>query len=892
MSNNNWTEIKAILDQLLEMPTSERIDALAAMQLDDEARREVESLLGVETDAERFLSAKAIDLSKDLIEDDVAGQQIGPYRVIRELGYGGMGAVYFAERTDGKFEQRVALKMLKRELNTETLRRRFQHEREILASLEHPHIARLLDAGTTDDKVPYIAMEYVDGQPIDEYCYQHSLDLNARLELFRTVCATVNFAHQNLVVHRDLKPSNILVTEDGDTKLLDFGIAKLLSADADSTSTVTKLGVMTPSYASPEQLRNESVTTATDVYSLGIILYELLSGHRPFESKERDIKEIYQAVVEVDPPLASEIWREETASRRGDTKGSKRSGEITKSNVNAALIRGDLDNIILKALKKEPERRYSSAENLAADIKRHLDGLPVTARPDTFAYRAEKFVKRNRFSVVAGSLIALVLVGGISATLWQARVAAAERSRAEKRFNDVRALANSFLFEFNPKIENLPGSMPARQLLVTRALEYLDNLSQETGDDLGLKSELAKAYEKVGEVQGNPDMPNIGDVKGALISYEKALVIRREQLAASPNNSDVMSDLANNLEVTANINLNGGAYEKSGAELSEAVALREKIVEQKPTDVTSRALLAKVLRTRGFVPFYEGEVDKASALYDRSLALVEQLEKEAPDDALVGYLHANLYIDIGDSFGYKEDLKTGSEKIQQGLEMFERLVRKHPHDVKIRRSLQIAHLKRAGYYRETDNMAASLKAYDTSLAMAEESVKNNPGSFQAKRDVVLVAKQRAVTLRAAKQYADSLKSFERAIEISQQLKKEDPTNTLISYDIGGTYYDMSQTHFDAGDSAKTLETLKLAQQFCGEVLAKLPAHTQSNKVIARAHNLAGKTHLKLAAKDAALSSFKASQAIYIKLKEENKFAGNDAKTNAENEAEIAKLSEK
>ncbi|MBL8182410.1 MAG: serine/threonine protein kinase, partial [Blastocatellia bacterium] len=755
MTNNNWTEIKAILEQLLEIPASERVGALDAMSLTPDVRAEVESLMSVETDSEAFLSTPAIEFSKDMIDDGVAGQEIGPYRIIRELGYGGMGAVYLAERIDGKFSQRVALKMLKRELNTETLRRRFQHEREILASLEHTHIARLLDAGTTDDKVPYIAMEYVDGQPIDEYCDQHSLDLNARLELFRTVCATVNFAHQNLVVHRDLKPSNILVTDDGDTKLLDFGIAKLLSSDADSTSTVTKLGVMTPSYASPEQLRNESVTTATDVYSLGVILYELLSGHRPFEAKEGDIKEIYQAVAEVDPPLASEVWREETANGANSTNG-KRSGQTTRSNVNAALIRGDLDNIILKALKKEPERRYSSAENLAADIKRHLDGLPVTARPDTFSYRAEKFVKRNKFSVVAGSLIALVLIGGISATLWQSRVAAAERSRAEKRFNDVRALANSFLFEFNPKIENLPGSMPARQLLVTRALEYLDNLSQETGNDLQLKSELAKAYEKVGEVQGNPDMPNIGDVKGALLSYEKALVIRREQLAASPNNSDVMSDLANNLEVTANINLNGGAYEKSGAELAEAVALREKIVEQKPTDITPRALLAKVLRTSGFVPFYEGEVDKASAFFDRSLALVEQLEKEAPDDALVGYLHANLYIDIGDSFGYKEDLKTGSEKIQQGLEMFERLVQKHPNDVKIRRSLQIAHLKRAGYYRETDNMAASLKSYDTSLAMAEESVKNNPGSFQAKRDVVLVAKQRAVTLRAAKRYADSL----------------------------------------------------------------------------------------------------------------------------------------
>ena len=218
-----------------------------------------------------------------------------------------MGAVYLAKRTDGKFEQKVALKLLKREMNTAAFRRRFQQEREILASLEHPNIARLLDAGTTDDKIPYLAMEYVEGLPIDDYCNKNNLDLNQRLDLFRKVCAAVDFAHRNLVVHRDLKPSNILVNEDGTPKLLDFGISKIFSNEFEqiNSATVTKLGVMTPSYASPEQFQNKSVTTATDIYSLGIILYELLSGHRPFEAKENDLKEIYKAVIELDPPLPS-----------------------------------------------------------------------------------------------------------------------------------------------------------------------------------------------------------------------------------------------------------------------------------------------------------------------------------------------------------------------------------------------------------------------------------------------------------------------------------------------------------------------------------------------------------------------------------------------------------
>nr|MDQ3042305.1 serine/threonine protein kinase [Acidobacteriota bacterium] len=463
MKTENWKKVKELLQEVLPLDLPERKNFLENSGVSAEIRREVESLLAFEEESEDLMRLTAVEFSKDFFDADgdgknrLIGQKIGVYEIVGELGQGGMGAVYLAERTDGKFKQKVALKLLKREMNTVALRAHFRQEREILASLEHPNIARLLDAGTTDDHVPFIAMEYVEGLPIDDYCNRHDLDLTDRLNLFRTVCSIVNFAHRNLIVHRDLKPSNILVTFDGSPKLLDFGISKILSTETENTATITKLGVMTPGYASPEQLRGESVTTATDIYSLGVILYELLSGHRPFETKENDRREIYRAVIEIEPERPSsvvisdfgfgiaDLKKTASAADNRQRTADNRLKTNPKSQIpNPKSLKGDLDNIVLKALKKEPERRYSSAENFSEDIRRHLEGLPVTARPDTFAYRAEKFIKRNSLSVLAGALILLAIVGGVAATLWQARIAQAERARAEKRFNDVRTLANSF----------------------------------------------------------------------------------------------------------------------------------------------------------------------------------------------------------------------------------------------------------------------------------------------------------------------------------------------------------------------------------------------------------------------------------------------------------------
>lgn len=933
MKTEEWEKINEIVLDALEL------DGKLRQQLIEESCRnspemllEVESLLAGENAAEEFFGLPALNnysafFDTEIEPDALVGQEIGNYRIISEIRSGGMGSVYLAERADGKFEQQVALKLLRRELNTRDIRRRFRHEREILASLKHPNIARLLDAGATADGIPFLAMEYIEGLPIDVFCDKNNYNLNQRLKLFRAVCETVAYAHRNLVVHRDLKPSNILVTDDGIPKLLDFGISKLLTPEfeAESEHTITKLGAMTPNYASPEQLKLESVSTTSDVYSLGVILYELLSGRRPFQSYESNIQQILRAVCEIEPPPPSltippnastaprkatdaptikldENLYPDVIQQRTDEKTAAQQLRRTSPQFvfsNPQLLRGDLDNIVLKALKKEPDRRYSSVEFFSEDIRRHLEGLPVTARPDTFSYRAEKFIKRHRAGVFAVAVVVLAIVGGLIATLWQARIAQAERVKAERRFNDVRALANSFLFEFSPKIENLPGSMPARQLLVTRALEYLDNLSQEAADDLQLQSELAKAYEKVGDVQGNPQTPNIGDLKGALASYEKARTIRRKLLKLAPDDTEKQAALAENLEVAANINLNGGEFDKAETGLAETIALREKVIGQKPQDFAARASLATALRMSGFVPFYNSENEKAMEFYRRSLAIFAELSVENTDDAFVNMQHANLYLDVGENFSYMDDAAQAQENTQKGMEMLAAVYEKNPNNSRVRRAFFVSLLKRGELYRDDGDVKNSLDKYDQALELAKTALQNEPGSFQAKRDLVLANKQRAVTLKAANRIKESIESFAKAIEVSEQLRREDPSNILIVYDIAGSYQDMSEMYYDLGDYQAARNSAEKAQENCGEVLAKNPAHTQAKIVTARAKIIIGKSYLSLAEKNGqndlkqkTLENFRASLEIYDNLKAAGKHSANEEKRVEDLKKAIGKIESK
>ncbi|MHC4236297.1 MAG: serine/threonine protein kinase, partial [Planctomycetota bacterium] len=439
MDNDSLRRVQEVFRELLEREPSEHgrfLDQLRATEPD--LAREVESLLGADHRAGDFLerSPPELELIHKRHEPGLQpGTQIGPYAVLKLLGRGGMGDVYLAERADQEYEKQVAIKLVRPGADSEEILDRFWRERQILANLEHQNIARLLEGGTTANGQPYLVMEHVDGEPIDRYCDRHRLSIDARLRLFRSVCAAVEYAHRNLVVHRDLKPGNIMVTAAGVAKLLDFGIAKVLATEGLAPGTMTRTGLlpMSPEYASPEQVRAGPITTSTDVYALGLVLYELLTGQRPQKLGNLSLPEIERVVCERIPERPSAALSAFPIRAGGEGEATLEGVAAARSTTADRLrhkLAGDLDTIVMKALHKEPERRQRSVKELSEDLGRHLVGLPVRARADTLGYRTAKFVRRHLVGMAAAVLVAGTLAGGAASTLWQARRAAAERDRA------------------------------------------------------------------------------------------------------------------------------------------------------------------------------------------------------------------------------------------------------------------------------------------------------------------------------------------------------------------------------------------------------------------------------------------------------------------------------
>ncbi len=711
--NEESERVAELVEEALELEPTERLNFLdRACDGNNELRSEVESLLRFQAPAREFIERPAYQIAAGSLaaEDDElkAGTRLGVYEIVSLLGEGGMGQVYLAE--DRQLGRTVAIKLVKRALHGAQIGAQFETEERILAALNHPHIAHLYGVAVTPDGLPYFVMEYVEGEPLDRYVAARPSSLPARLALFRKICSAVSYAHQRLVIHRDLKPANIRVTPAGEPKLLDFGIAKLL----DSTDEQTPLDrIMTPEYASPEQARGEPLTTASDVYSLGVILYELLTEQKPHRLTSRRPEEIARALTEQTPSAPSVARRSEANS-----------------------LRGDLDSIVLMAMQKEPERRYSSVAQFADDLRRHLEGWPVSARRKTWPYRSGKFIQRHKVGATAALLIALALLAGIVATTKQARRADRQRARAEHRFQEVRNLANSLIFNLHDAIENLPGSTAAREMIVQEALKYLDSLAREAQDDPALQHELVSAYIRVGNVQGNPNNANLGDTAGARRSYDQARRIAEHLTKLSPTDRKATRDLGVISEKVGDLQSIAGDLTGAVASTRESLAIFQTLAQTDPTNQTAQRSLAISQIKMGDVlgnPNLPnaGEAAGALAHYRSALALLATLEKAQPVDEKTSRFLGIAHERVGTMLELQGEIASAEESYRESQRIREKLAVQHPQDAAAARDAAIAQEKMANIQTTRGDLAAALTNREKSLATLRALFEADPKNVQS-----------------------------------------------------------------------------------------------------------------------------------------------------------------
>jgi serine/threonine protein kinase len=772
MTPERWRKVKDLFDRALERLPGERAALLEEeRRLDPELASEVEHLLAANTAAGDFLEKPAVEqIVLPAQPAPPTPTRIGPYEIERELGHGGMGTVYLASRSGDGFRQTVALKLVRRGMDSDFILERFRSERQILAGLDHAGIARLLDGGATADGLPYFVMEYIPGRHLLDDAGERTLSVKDRIALFLHVCDAVAYAHRHLVVHRDIKPSNILVTPEGAPKLLDFGLAKFLRPDADGPvggRTETALRLLTPDYASPEQVRGERVSTATDIYSLGVVLYELLTGRRPYRVTGRSADAIARAVCDEEP------------ARPGVSR--------------------DLDNILFMALRKEPERRYPSVDALAEDLRRFLAGHPVLARKDTLAYRAGRFVARHRVGTAAAALGALALSTAAAIAVQEARVARAERAASERHFQEVRELAGSFLFEFHDAIKDLPGSTPARRLVVRRALEYLEKLSDVRSDDPGLRRELAEAYARVARVQGGLFDSNLGDTQGARETLSKALAIREALVREDPGNAADQRALAETELQLAQVLLVAGDPAGAEARARRALAILAPLPDRAPADA---ALRARARRHLGVALAGIGRRDEALGALQ---AAAGEFERLSAADAAYRRELAITHQMIVHVLGGTQEREAAIGSYTKAAAIFEELVSADPDNSSRRRELAYTHLEMGQFFEWSDDRVGALEQYLKTLALLEPLARADPTNADIRLLLAETCNSAGYSQATLNQTAAAFENLRRAQGLFESLVAADPANARAALGLARLYESLGTAWTAAGDRRRALE---------------------------------------------------------------------------------------
>jgi len=814
-------------------------------------RTEVESLLGYRARAKNFIETPAFALGAELFAggnycDDlgdegacVEGRRIGSYQVVREIGRGGMGAVYLSERADGEFRQQVAVKIIRQTLAGAETRRHFKRERQILASLNHPNIARLLDGGVSADGEPFLAMEYVEGVRIDEYADAHGLSITARLGLFRQVCAAVQYAHQNLIIHRDLKPSNILVTNEGVPKLLDFGIAKLLDPNHAGDQTRTEMRAFTPDYAAPEQVAGAPVTTASDVYSLGVLLDDLLRA----SSAGRGARRRFPGG-----------WRTRSAgatiATNLPTDGEDRN--VGPKSSTQTFVNPELKNIVAMARREDPARRYASVAQFADDVQRYLDGQPVRAQKDSFTYRAGKFIRRNKVSVVAAALVLLSLFVGFAVAIWQARrataqatLAAAERDRARRRFDDVRQLSNALLNDIAPKIERLEGSTEARQALVTQSLKYLDSLAGESADDLVLQAELAAAYEKVGVLQGDSRRASLSDFRGAIASLEKAQAVRRRLLAINPNDAGNRRLLADNLRLLALRRMAQTDVEGGFRDSTEALQIYEKLVAETPGSLElQRAFLEAQVEDAGSYTNLNRDAE-GIPLLQRAAVKIEELRRTNADDAETQRILARCLASLGVALSWESRQPEAEAAMTRAVAIAASLAARFPNDTNLKLELWKTYESASSIYEQIDD-ARAFELCEKSRRVVEEIIAADPANAQARHNLSKSFSRLGVSASHLGKPVAALGFLERAKAIVLELQKKDSLNRGYDRDASALHIRIGLARLKQRDFTGALAAFEKSAELYEKQLAADAANTIALRDSAIAYRHAGLVHKELA----------------------------------------------
>ncbi len=899
MNSEEYTRIKEIFAKAAALPADERSMFLnQATDGNVELRREVEALLRHHDEPTSTVPSSAFEKS-EVASSHAHGRsaqhlpihprkperlpaKIGAYRVVREIGRGGMGMVYLGVREEGRFQKRVAIKVIKKGMDSEDVLRRFELERQLLSALNHPNIARLYDGGTTEDGRPYFALEYVEGMHLDDYCDRHKLTVDERLKLFKQVCAAVAYAHRNLVVHRDIKPANILVTDDGTVKLMDFGIAKLLNPELSLIAgdpTAKELRVMTPEYASPEQVRGERITTASDVYSLGVLLYELLTGHRPYRIKERIRSEIERVICEQEPEKPSTaISKIEEIIDRASSSGSRtpvssstrtltpESVSATRSSKPEALRRrlaGDIDNIILMAMRKEPMRRYSSVEHFAEDIERHIDGRPVSARPASVVYRSSKFVKRHKAGVALAALVAVSLTAFVVAGFATARATAeiatrealeakaseaalrneqletlaqASAERAERSERYLMELSNVLAHDFNRAFAELEGATLARELFVTTALSMLQAIEADRGavSDPKLQLQMARVYYEVGGVQAGLRNPSRGDLEAAIKSYTAALELRERMAAAEPSFN---SDREFQLDLSRTWARTGDVRRMAGLPADEAYRKQFQIVaslyEKEPENLPLRLAMATAMENRAASHVQQGNHQLALADYTEAHAHYHAIQEQRPENENLIRNVAILELRIASMAHAVCDYAQANDWASRSLRQRQHLENIRPSSTRYRRDVAVAQRFIGAWHRELEVFESAQMYLEASLEGIDRLANGDPNDLRVHTDRAEAHEELGLLHWRLGDVAAASESFNMFHALARPLQEWDSDNARAMMALSRSHERLGMLQLLRGEAADSIRSLRDATEITARFHEANPEHVGRKEDLAR-----------------------------------------------------------